>query len=56
VQLSITLTTIIGDLLVLATAVVNLAAALAQRHPRPRRPRRHRETPAARTPGRPASR
>ena len=49
--------TVTGDLLVLAAAVVNLAAALAQRHPGPRRRRTgHREHPAARTPGKPATR
>ena len=45
-QLSIILTALTGDLLVLATAVINLAAALAQQHSRTRlRPERHRETP-----------
>jgi hypothetical protein len=50
VQLSITLTTITGDLLTLAAAVINLAAALAQPHPRTRRPRHHRDSPGARAP------
>jgi hypothetical protein len=50
------LTTITGDLLVLAAAVINLAAARAQRHPGTRRRRTsHRERPAARTPGKPAT-
>lgn len=46
----ISLANVIGDLLVLAAAVTNFAAALAQR-PRTRRPQqRHPEPPAPRTP------
>lgn len=46
------ISTVTGDLLALAATVINLAAALAQRHPSARRRRaRHREPPAARTPG-----
>jgi hypothetical protein len=37
VQLLISIATITGDLLALAAAVINLATALAQRHPRTRR-------------------
>lgn len=46
----IILATITGDLLALAAAVINLAAALAQRHSGARRRARHREPPAAITP------
>jgi hypothetical protein len=55
VQLLTTLTTITGDLLTLAAAGTNLAAARAQRHFRRHRPRqRHRELPPPRTPDNPA--
>ena len=55
-QLLTTLATVTGDLLALAAAVTNLAAALAQRHHRTHRPRqRHREPPLPRTPDKPAT-
>jgi hypothetical protein len=47
VQLWTTLTTVTGDLLALAAAVTNLAAALAQRHSRTRHNRKRRLQPAA---------
>jgi hypothetical protein len=55
-QLLTTLTTAVGDLLTLAAAVTNLAAALAQRHPRTTRPRQpHLDASQARTPDKPAT-
>jgi hypothetical protein len=54
-QLLTTLTTAASDLLALAAAVTNLAAALAQRHPRITRPRHPNASPS-RTPGKPATR
>ena len=55
-QLWATLTTVTGDLLAVAAAVINLATALAQRHPRTRRHRqRHLEPPAASTPDKSAT-
>ena len=55
-QLLTTLTTVTGDLLALAAAAANLAAALAQRHSRTHRPRqRHPEPPKSRTPDNPAA-
>lgn len=55
-QLLTTLTTVTGDLLALAAAMINLAATLAQRHSRTHRPRqRHPEPPKPRTPNNPAT-
>ena len=55
-QLLTTLTTVTGDLLALAAAAANLAAALAQRHPRTLRQRRHCERPSAQPRDKPATR